>query len=302
MTKYLVAPTVLAVPRARILGWTWRALANLRKVREVLIFLVKDPLFLKMLQADPKFGYKFLADHYLARGFSISEAITAYLHHYRRLRVLLPDRLLRQVLLDEITLYVLPEGSGRFVLTLGLSRPYENEGELTLRLRVDGDIVYELSFTIVPRDFVQSGIPEAFLITRLQGVRGSFTQITAATRALHSFAPDRLLLTALLGVAEAFDVRALAAIPGHRQTSYTKEDALSFQNAYDDFFSELGFSTSATGLNYATLPLEQKPLLSIQRSHRLRAKKRRAFKHQVTAACAQFFQDVKSEPAPEPAP
>jgi uncharacterized protein VirK/YbjX len=298
MTKYLDAQAVVPVSRTRILLWSWRALANLSKVREVLMFLVKDPLFFEMLQKDPKFGYKILANNYLARDFSIPEAITCYLLHYRRLRSLLPDRLLRQVLLDEVTLYALRDGGGRFVLTLGMSRPYDNEGELTLRLRVDGDVVYELSFTIVPGYLVETNLTEALLITRLQGVRGCFAQISAATKALHSVAPDRLLFTALLGVAEAFAVRAIAAIPGHRQTSYSKEDAISFQHAYDDFFSELGFSRSATGLFYATLPLNQKPLLSIQRSHRLRAKKRRAFKNQVTAACSRFFQSFAGESKP----
>jgi uncharacterized protein VirK/YbjX len=212
---------------------------------------------------------------------------------------LLPDRLLRQILLDEVTLHTIPHGSDRFALTLGLSRPYDNEGELTLRLRVNGDIVYVLSFTIVPGRVVESSDSGAFLITRLQGIRGCFRQIGIASRALNAVAPDRLLLAALQGIAEAFGVRAIVAIAAHRQTSYKGANSTAFKNAYDNFFSERGFSKSGTGFFSAMVPMEQKPLSSIKRGHRLRAKKKRAFKYQIQMACARFFESSEVDDAPE---
>ena len=298
-TKYLVAQAAAKISTARICVWFWRALTHIRKVREVLTLLVRTPLFSEMVQSNPRFGFKFLTDDYLARGFTTSEAASCYLHHYRRLHSLLPDRILRQILLDEITLHTILDGSDRFALTLGLSRPYDNEGELTLRLRVDGDIVYVLSFTIIPGEVVESKDSEAFLITRLQGIRGRFRQISTATKALNAIAPDRLLLSALQGIAEAFGVRTIAAIAAHRQTSYKDANSTAFKNAYDNFFSELGFSKSATGLFSSIIPMDQKPLSSIKRCHLLRAKKKRAFKHQIQLACAQFFQNSAIDRLPE---
>lgn len=297
--RYIVAVAAVRVSRARVCVWAWRALTHLRKMREVLRLLARIPLFSEMLRSNPRFGFKFLTDDYLARGFSTSEAASCYLHHYRRLHSLLPDHLLREILQEEVTVHAIPDGSDRFALTLGLSRPYDNEGELTLRLRVDGDIVYVLSFTIVPGEVVESKASEAFLITRLQGIRGCFRQISIATKALHEVAPDRLLLAALQGIAEAFGVRAIAAVPAHRQTSYKDAAAQVFRDAYDNLFSGLGFSKSATGFFSSAVPIDQKPLTSIKQGHRLRAKKKRAFKHQIQLACTRFFENsaMDREPA-----
>jgi uncharacterized protein VirK/YbjX len=126
--RYNVAPVRLPVSRKQVCVWTWRALTHLRKVREVLSFLVRIPLFSEMVQSNPRFGYKFLTDNYLARGFSTSECASCYLHHYKRLHSLLPACVLRQILQEEVTLHTIPDGSDRFALTLGLSRPYDNEG------------------------------------------------------------------------------------------------------------------------------------------------------------------------------
>jgi uncharacterized protein VirK/YbjX len=265
-------------------------------VREILAFLLKIPLLFEMVQSKPSFGFKYLTDDYLARGFSITEGASCYLHHYRRLHALLPDHLLRQILFDEITLHRIPDGSDHFALTLGLSRPYDNEGELTLRLRVDGDIVYVLSFTIVPGQVVESEAAEVFLITRMQGIKGRFNQIGTATKALNEVAPPGLLLAALQGVAEAFGVGAIVAIPAHRQTSYKDAAAPAFRNAYDNSFSELGLSKSATGFFSSPVPIEHKPLSSIKRGHRIRTRNKRAFKQQIELACARFFKNSANEP------
>jgi uncharacterized protein VirK/YbjX len=297
--KYIVAPVTMHPSHTQVRVWAWRALTHIRQVREVLKFLFRIPLFSEMLRSNPKFGFKFLTDDYLARGFSISEAASCYLHHYRRLHSLLPDQLLRQILQEEVTLHAIRDGSGHFALALGLSRPYDNEGELTLRLRVDGDIVYALSFTIVPGELAESKASEALLITRLQGIKGRYRQIGIATRALHQVAPDRLLLAALQGVADAFGVRAIVAVPAHRQTSYNDDAASAFRDAYDNLFSGLGFSRSATGFFSSAVPIDQKPLTSIKRGHRPRARKKRAFKHQIQLACARFFENSAMDREPE---
>jgi uncharacterized protein VirK/YbjX len=244
-----------------------------------------------MVQSNSRFAFKYLTRDYLVRGFSVTERASCFLHHYRRLHELLPDCLLRQILQKELTLHEFPEGDNRrrFALTLGLARPYDNQGELTLRLRVDGDIVFGLSFTIVPGSVVESQAAETLLITRLQGTKGCHRQIGVAAKAMHEVAPGRLLLAALQGVAGSFGIREIAAVSAVRQTSYSKGSPLAFKKAYDDFFAELGMPKSRTGFFLSAVPIERKPLTSIKRSHRQRARKRRAFQSQVQLACAAFF-------------
>ena len=172
---------------------------------------------------------------------------------------------------------------------MGLSLPYDNEGELTLSLRVDGDIVFVLSFTIVPGSLVESKAAETLLITRLQGIKGCHRQIGDATTAMHDVAPCLLLVAALQGVADAFGISAIAAVPADRQTSYTKDYAFAFKEAYDDLFIERGLSKGTTGFFSSPVPIAQKPLTSIKQGHKLRAKKKRAFRKRVQLACADFF-------------
>ena len=281
----------MPISATRLCVWIWNAYTHIREVREVLALLARFTLYSEMLQSNPRFGYKFLAGNYLVRGFSISECASCFIHHYRRLRELLSGRLLRQILQDEVTLHAFPGGGDRFTLTMGLSRPYDNEGELTLRLRVGGDIVFVLSFTVVPGWVIESQAAEALLITRLQGIKGRYDQISEATKAMYDVAPSQLLLAALQGVADAFDIRAIAAIPADRQTSYKKDAASTFKESYDDLFSGLGLSQSATGFFSSAVPIGQKPLASIKRGHKLRTKEKRAFKQHVQLACSEFLQE-----------
>jgi hypothetical protein len=169
---YIVAQERLPLPRTRLFVWAWRALVHLRSTHGVLRLIATVAPYSELLHSNPRFAFKFLTDGYLARGFSVRESAACFLHHYNRLQQLLPDDLLRDILGEEVTLHQFPDCDDRIALTLGLSRPYDHEGELTLRLRVDGEIVFVLAFTLVPGRVVGSELPEALLITRLQGIRG----------------------------------------------------------------------------------------------------------------------------------
>jgi hypothetical protein len=292
--SYIVPRETVPLTLFRLGVCTFRALFHVKNVREILAFLARVPVLSEMVQRNPRFAFKFLTGEYLARGLSVSECAACFLHHYTRLKELLPTHLLRQILEEEVTLHTFDEQGGRFALTLGLSRPYDNEGELSLRLRADGDIVFVIAFTIVPGSVLSSQAPEVLLITRLQGIKGRYPQISQATRALHDIAPARLLFAALQGIAEAFGIQVISAIPAERQTSYKKDADLAFKTSYDVLFAELGLLPDEAGGFSSPLPLAHKPLASIKRPHRHRARKKRAFSRQVQSACAGFFQSHNS--------
>jgi uncharacterized protein VirK/YbjX len=280
---------------ARLWSIFWRGLTHLGTHREVLRLLLKFPPLTEIVFSNPGFAVKYLTPDYLARGFTVTERASCFLHHYRRLHVVLPDSLLRRALQEEITIHEISEGDNRFAITMGLSRPYDEEGELSLHLRVDGEVVFVLSFTIVPGSVVQSQAAEILLITRLQGIKGCYDQISLATRTLHDVGPAALLFAALQGIAVAFGIGEIAAISAVRQSCYTRECAASFKEAYDDFFTELGMSKGATGFYHSPVPVQGKPLTSIKQGHKLRTKEKRVFKQEIRLACACFF--LKSAPA-----
>ena len=119
----------------------------------------------------------------------------------------------------------------------------------------------------------------------------SYSQIAAATKALHDVAPGALLLAALQGLGDAFGISEIAAVSAARQSAYSEDSAAAFQHAYDNFFAEAGMAHQATGFYRASIPLQGKPLACIKRGHKLRTREKRAFKQQIQATCASYFEN-----------
>ena len=280
---------------ARLWSILWRGLTHIGTHREVLRLLLRFPPLTEIVFTNPSFAVKYLTPDYLAQGLTVAERASCFLYHYRRLHAALPESLFRRILREEVEIHEISEDGHRFAITMGLSRPYDEEGELSLHLRVDGPVVFVLSFTIVPGSVVQSPAAEALLITRVQGVKGCYSQISLATRTLHDVGPAALLVAALQGLAVAFAIGEIAAISATRQSCYSEESAASFKEAYDNFFCELGMSEGAAGFYHAPVPVQGKPLTSIKQGHKIRTKEKRAFKQEIRSACACFFLKSASE-------
>lgn len=295
--RALPAPTLKPVRKKKI--WTpallggvlWRGFTHVKTHREVLRMILKCPPLTEFVFSHPSFAVKYLMRDYLARGFTVAEHASCFLYHYRRVYAVLPDHLFRQTLLEDFTIHEIFEDVHRFTLTMGLSRPYDEEGELSLNLCVDGEIVFILAFTIVPGSVVQSPAQEVLLVTRLQGVKGAYAQIAAATKAMHDVAPGALLLAALQGLGDTFGINEIVAVSAVRQSSYSEGGAAVFKEAYDDFFTELGMTNQATGYYSTSIPLQGKPLACIKHGHKLRTREKRAFKQLIQSICADFFRN-----------
>ena len=279
-------------------GVLWRGFTHVATHREVLRFLLRLPPYAELVFSDQIFASKYLTQNYLVRGFSVDKRAACFLHHYHRLHTALPDSLLRRTLQEDVTIYEIPEDAKRFILTMGKSRPSYKEGELSLHLRVDGNIVFVLSFTIVPGWVANSQAAEILLITRLQGVKGAFFHISDATKTLHDVAPDALLFAALQGVANAFGIGEIVAVSGTRQSYFSQDAAAVFKEAYDDFFAGLGIPKDKAGFFRIPLPFQEKPLSLIKHGHKIRTREKRAFKQKIQSACAGFFEEFAPAAVP----
>jgi uncharacterized protein VirK/YbjX len=266
---------------ALLAGVLWRAVSNIGKHRRIMEVL-KYPEFADLAQADPRFAFKYLTHGYLARSFSVAQRAASFTHHYQALHDLLPRPFLTRVLHRDITLLQMREADARYAVTFGLSRSHDKEGELSLNFQVDGTTVFIMSFTIVPGHVIQSPSPDVLFITRIQGVKGCYRQISRAIKALHDVAPGALLLAALQGVGQVLGIPALACISGVDQNSYCPEWDASFKIAYDNFFTELGVEKNAAGFFVADIPLNEKPLVLIKQGHKLRTREKREFKRKIT--------------------
>jgi uncharacterized protein VirK/YbjX len=267
----------------------WRILTNLAMHRKVIQVLRLRP-FAAIVESNPKFAFKYLATKYLVRGLTITERASCFMHHYKRLYDSISDRTFHQILHWDVEFRAIFEAGSRLAVTIGTSRPFDNEGELSLLLKMDGEIFFTLSFTIVPGWVVKSKATEVLLISRLQGTPGySPEQIRLAIKAMHGVRPRALLLSALEGIAIAMGIQEIASVSTRNHIDYSKELDAVFKNSYDDFFAELGRMNSDTGFLTLTVPIDDKPLSLIKQGHKIRTRKKRAFRKQVRLACSDGF-------------
>lgn len=265
-----------------MLGVLWRMATNPGRHREVL-GLRWNPIYSEHLKNDPRFLFKYLTHDYMARSLGVRARAACFVHHYQRLCAELQDGMLRRVLAGEVPLLELPDEGCWLSITMGLSKPWDKEGELSLNLRVNGELAYVLSFSIVPGWVVGASEPEVMLIGRMQGERGSKALIARASKAMCDVAPVAALLAALEGVGEALGISAVASVRGEDQTSYRELFRANFLAAYDNFFAALGVPLQEEGFYLTPIPVPEKPMTAIKRGHKTRTKAKRELKRKIAA-------------------
>ncbi|HEY5214672.1 MAG TPA: DUF535 family protein [Acidobacteriaceae bacterium] len=269
----------------KIAGESWRGLISMSIWREILDLLKLEP-FDEIIESNPALAFKYVVSNYIARGLTLAERASCFLHHYNCIRVALPTEILRQILQGDVEFHRISKGDNWFALVIGLPKPHiDREGELCLSLVVNDQKVFNLCFTIVPGSVVKSEFTEALLITHLQGVKGCNTQIQLARKAFRDYSPRVLLLAALQGVADALGILRIEAVCATKQRSYTKECSYTLIRGYDDFFTKAGMVKTAAGFYSSPVPIEGKPLASYRGRNRTRARKRRAMRKQIQSAC-----------------
>jgi uncharacterized protein VirK/YbjX len=284
---------------ARMLRLVWGVSTNLP--RHLAIFrIMRSPAYAHFLSTNPRLPFRCLIRDYLANSLSSRERAACFLHHYQRLKAAMPAQLLDQTLFHKVTVLETRRNGIHCEISLCFSRPFEKEGELSLNLHVDGAIVFVMSFTIVPGWVMQSNSNDVLLISRLQGMRDYYPQIRASTKAMHDVAPSPLLLAALQGFAKYLGIHRIASVSAARQSSYTEELSHFYKNAYDDFFSEIGLSSNASGFFVSPLPIEEKPMASIKHGHKLRTREKRQFKREVADQVFICLQRGLPSESPEP--
>lgn len=255
----------------------WAILTNIGRQFQVFRVLA-IPAYQSLLFTEPSLPFKYLSNNYLVRGLTVGERAACLMHHYRQLQTALPPTLLRQALARDTTVFATQAGECDYSITLGFSRADVREGELFLKLNANGVAIAILQFTLVPGSIAQSGAADVILVSRLQGMKGCFKQIHQATKALNDVAPPALLFAALQGVALACGIREMAGVSAANQFSYVPECSRTFKEAYDEFFIQLGAVRSSALFYSSALPVEEKSVEQVKRGHKIRTRRKRAFK------------------------
>jgi uncharacterized protein VirK/YbjX len=275
-----------------VLGVLWRAVRNAGSYRDVQQVL-KFPVYAELANDFPRFRFKYLTCDYLARGFTVATRASCFAHHYLWLHEKLPVEFVARILRQRIPLVEIEHDANRIEIDLSFWGS-DKEGELSLSLKVNGERIFILSFTVVPGRVVRSGDPDVFLITRIQGEKGRLQQISLVYRLLHSTGPALLLLTVLEGIGEALSVGALACISATDQSFYSHEFLASFQSSYDKFFTIRGLTKNDSNVFLSPIPTAEKPFDMTNRNHRRRTLKRRELKRLVRESVRRIVSDASN--------
>lgn len=284
-------------------GWSlqimlivWRLLLNARYWARLMRLLRLEP-FSEICQYNPRFAIKPFSHNYLARNLKARAGLECFIHHYQRMFSLFPENILKMIMYWDIPLYQTVEDGHIVSLGMGASKPYDKEGELSLLLKVDSLIIYNLAFTVIPGRAIGSDASETLLISRVQGERSVLHEVRLATRAMCNVRPRALLVAALQGIALALGVKEIDAVSAKEQSSYCGCSGLSFQNSYDEFFTELGLQKNSAGQFSGLVPFTEKPLELVAPKNRRTARKKQAFKAQIQMACAKSMSEVLTRTA-----
>ncbi|MDR3792567.1 MAG: DUF535 family protein [Terracidiphilus sp.] len=255
-----------------------------------------SPAYESLLRAYPRTPYKYLEEKYLALGFSLRARAASLLCHYQSMLNYLPGEILEQLPAGETTLIEAPGDLCECRVTLGGHGLFQDEGELALRFRADGQELFILSFSVVPGWVLRMGSERAILIARLQGAPGLWETVQCATKALHDVAPAALLVAVLEGMGRAWGIDALAGVSASQQHSYDAKDPDALRHGYDGFLEQLLMQRDARGFYTSPLPLPLKPMSQIKQGHKIRTREKRAFKawvsDRVTERLGEWRQEV----------
>lgn len=288
---------------ARLAHLAWDFVSHLKSQFEIFL-LLNTSTYSDIIRVDPIFPFKFLTRDYLVRGLSIGDRAMSFLRHYRRLQAVIPASTLARILHQDFTLLEKEADGHHFSIRACRARDEVNEGELIVSLEVDGKRTFVLQFTVVPGSVVQSEAHEVFLVSRLQGIKGSYSEVRLASKAFMEVAPPALLLAVLHGFAQVFGVEEMAGISAESQFCYLKGDSHLFQTAYDDYWIELGAKRVSERFFAIPIPPQEKSLDGVKNGHKSRTRKKREFRKNI--AHEVFCRILGAEPhmlgsvAPEP--
>ncbi|MBF0560705.1 MAG: DUF535 family protein [Alphaproteobacteria bacterium] len=260
-----------------------RLLANLRHHREI-IQILQLPVYKGVTEKQPHLSLKYLKNEYLAYGLATPLRSASIRYHYKYISTALRPDLLRKILFERVVIYEYVNQDSRFEVNMSLSMPYHSEGEFSITFDLENTAIFILSFTIVPGFVVGLDVEATLLISRLQGVRGCFTQIQHATKSMLEVSPQTVLVAALQGIAMALGVQYIASVSSSTcvGNSNPKQPSTEFSTAYDDYFISRGAIKNQTGFFCLSLPFREKPLTLIKRDHRSRTRKKRRFVWQIS--------------------
>ncbi|HAS1784493.1 TPA: DUF535 domain-containing protein [Enterobacter cloacae] len=256
-----------------------RSLATPLTTSRLLANLAKQPRLMQILEVQPGLPCR-LHRPWLTVNMGRQHTLEALNYHYQMMSRHLPAPLLNGYLSGEgITLVTLTgKDEQRFSVCLRADAFLDKEGEATLTF-VDchNTVLAELTFTLCNYE----GKPSLF-IGGMQGAKAHVPheQIQLATKACHGLFPKRLLVEAVMILADAFPVEQILAVSNathiYRSWRYRRKKEGKLLADYDSFWRSLGGERLENGNFALPLAMPRKPMEEIASKKRSEYRRRYA--------------------------
>lgn len=208
----------------------------------LLKIITQHPFYESLLSSQPRLPCR-IHRPYLTNKLSRKERVAAIVYHYKAMTHFLSDAQFNKLLGDEgITMaQIVAKDDTVYTLNLISTHKLDREGEVSIILRDSNEqFLAEISFTLC----CQSG-ESAFIIGGLQGPNNSDAQeiIQHATKNFHGIFPKRIVLEALLALAQRMNISTVYAVTNsshvYQSLRYNKKQKLVHAD-YDSFWAMTG--------------------------------------------------------------
>jgi len=219
---------------------------------------------------------------YLAKNLAPSARSRMLAFHYHFIGTRIHEAFYAGLMSNGFVLWSHKSDAGEIVLHMRYAQS-PREGDLSLIMTFDRGQIYELSFTIVPGEFVHARGP-VLLVARVQGRKNRFETIKKTTKLCCDVSPPYVLMAAIEGIGAALGVGSVAGVSNINQIYGYK----SFD--YESFWQTLSFEKTESGFYASALPIASRPLDQCSPDHRRRTKKKRNFKAGITMSVQRSFE------------
>jgi uncharacterized protein VirK/YbjX len=237
---------------------------------------------------SPKIYFIYLFK-YLSNSLNTKEKLGILANHYAYFKKQFPYHVLKSLFSDGLVCWSESRGQTTYEMKLISTTPYENEGSLCMLFTLNDTILYRLAFTFAPGKIFGLLDEQIFYITRLQGVRGCFHEISKSTKFFNDVTPPAMLVSAIEGMALALGIKTVIGISLENQISYLVSDRQSFQKNYNEFWKTYDSVKIYNGDYLMPLPMQHKDIGLIKSNHRGRTVNKRKTRQDVSRKIYYFF-------------
>lgn len=249
------------------LGCYW---GDFHKLRETILNGYQKQL----LVDNPVILYKFLGC-YLATCFSTKDRLDILLNHYSYMNRFLMSEKLCAALPGKIILWHNTVENIGYSVALTVPDLTFFEGELVIEFIMDNQVLYRLSFAIVPGNLVGLSSVQTLLIGGSQGTANTAIQARQAAKANNEISPAATLIIALKALGKVMNISTITGVSSRCQCTDTINiNPSEHYSTYDSLWEASGGIMSG---DFFTFPIKiyEKNIELVPRHHRTRTRKKR---------------------------